>query len=131
MNNLTHALFFVFRGKEIALVRGGEENPDEWGFPIGLLGGNPNHETIEMILKEKYFQKIAIETITEIDPRELEDASRGFVDTQMYICTTTGTLVTRGFEFVFFAKRNNISGFNLSDRTTTAFHSKFIQSRLS
>ncbi|HEY4500203.1 MAG TPA: hypothetical protein VJH25_00225 [Candidatus Paceibacterota bacterium] len=135
MNDTTHMLFFVFRlkggKKEVLLVRGGEENPDDWGFPIAALGKNLVHEKIEMVLKEKLFREIVIETVREIVPDELDESKKTYTDVVMYECQTAGEMISRGIGQVFFARSNNISGFNLSDRTSVVFHSRFIQSRLS
>lgn len=127
MNGPTNTFFLAFRGKEVALVRGGEENPDEWGFPIGLLGNNPTPEEIERILKEKGFLEITVETVGEIQSSELGDVDSMFIDTPIYVCDISGKAKVGP---VFFANSKNTEGFNLSEKARVVLFSQYVQGRL-
>ncbi|MEK7163313.1 MAG: hypothetical protein AAB775_01205 [Patescibacteria group bacterium] len=136
MNDTTHMLFVVLKvkggRKEVLLVRGGEENPDEWGFPIAALGKNPTHEKIEMVLRERHFREITLETVKEIHQNRLSEESKSrFRDIPIYECKIIGETVSCGIGLVFFGRPDNINGFNLSERTSVLFSSLFVQSRLS
>ena len=136
MNDTTHMLFVVLKvkggRKEVLLVRGGEENPDELGFPIAALGKNPTHEKIEMVLRERHFREITLETVKEIHQNRLSEESKSrFRDIPIYECKIIGETVNCGIGLVFFARPDIINGFNLSDRTSVLFSSLFVQSRLS
>lgn len=135
MSNLTHAFFLAFRGKEVVLVRGTEESPDEWGIPVGILAGEPTPEEVEMILKGKYFVEIVVKTIREVKLVSLGKVDVGididvgsmFIDTPIYGCDIVGTARLGP---VFFAKRNNTSGLNIGERARVVLSSEYVQSRL-
>ncbi len=136
MNNLTHAFFLAFRGKEMLLVRGTEESPDEWGFPVGIFGDEPAPEQVEMVLKEKYFREVIVRSVRKIKPGELGKLDTDqdvnieslFVDSPIYLCDITGIAKLGP---VFFVKNNNATDLQVSERTRVILSSKYVRSRLS
>ena len=64
-----HAFFVLVRGKEL-LYAPSEDYKGSWEPARAVVSDNPRCEEVEMILKEKMFREVMVESVERIDDPE-------------------------------------------------------------
>ena len=122
----TSALFLVFRGKEVALVRD-DINTGEWDMPSFILNGNPSERYVEMTIA-KYFRRAIVTSVEAVDAELLGEDRFQLSNSQLYYCVVREVVSKTGY--VFYVNKSSKLPNSMSIRARAIISSPYVQSRL-